>query len=138
LEQDEIEEPKNTNNNNTVVPTPAQQPLPPGWSCRYDPQGRIYFLDHNNKKTTYIDPRTIQPHLYPSVAPQPYFVIQPQIHPQPPPQPQSQPISPAANLPPGWELRLDSKGRPYYADHNTRTTTYIHPAFAKQQPKSEK
>ena len=30
-------------------------------------------------------------------------------------------------LPGGWELRLDSKGRKYYIDHNTRTTTRNRP-----------
>ena len=28
-------------------------------------------------------------------------------------------------LPPGWELRLDSRGRPYYVDHNRRRTTWL-------------
>ncbi|KAH9489759.1 hypothetical protein Btru_036669 [Bulinus truncatus] len=30
-------------------------------------------------------------------------------------------------LPPGWELRTDQHGRPYYVDHNTRTTTWERP-----------
>eukprot|EP00127_Corallochytrium_limacisporum_P001271 Clim_evm6s48 gene=Clim_evmTU6s48 len=30
-------------------------------------------------------------------------------------------------LPPGWELRTDSRGRPYYVDHNSRTTTWVRP-----------
>ncbi|CAF0834292.1 unnamed protein product [Didymodactylos carnosus] len=28
-------------------------------------------------------------------------------------------------LPQGWEIRLDSQNRPYYVDHNTRTTTWL-------------
>lgn len=29
-------------------------------------------------------------------------------------------------LPPGWEMRLDTYGRRYYVDHNTRySSTYI-------------
>ncbi len=30
-------------------------------------------------------------------------------------------------LPPGWEMRIDPHGRPYYVDHNTRTTTWERP-----------
>ena len=30
-------------------------------------------------------------------------------------------------LPPGFEMRMDPHGRPYYVDHNTRTTTWEKP-----------
>jgi atrophin-1 interacting protein 5 (WW domain-containing E3 ubiquitin protein ligase 1) len=30
-------------------------------------------------------------------------------------------------LPSGWERRFDSKNRPYYVDHNSRTTTWQRP-----------
>ncbi|KAF4617712.1 hypothetical protein D9613_006103 [Agrocybe pediades] len=30
-------------------------------------------------------------------------------------------------LPPGWERRIDQQGRPYYVDHNTRSTTWHRP-----------
>lgn len=30
-------------------------------------------------------------------------------------------------LPPGWEMRTDGHSRPYYVDHNTRTTTWERP-----------
>jgi hypothetical protein len=30
-------------------------------------------------------------------------------------------------LPPGWEKRFDSKNRPYYVDHNSKTTTWQKP-----------
>jgi len=47
------------------------------------------------------------------------------------PQILSQPNIPTAlstqNLPPGWEISLDQKGRPYFIDHNKRTTTYQDP-----------
>ena len=33
-----------------------------------------------------------------------------------------------APLPPGWEKRSDAvTGKTYYIDHNTRTTTWMHP-----------
>uniref|UniRef100_A0A663EAC1 HECT-type E3 ubiquitin transferase n=1 Tax=Aquila chrysaetos chrysaetos TaxID=223781 RepID=A0A663EAC1_AQUCH len=33
----------------------------------------------------------------------------------------------SSGLPPGWEERQDEKGRSYYIDHNSRTTTWIRP-----------
>ncbi|XP_028258388.1 E3 ubiquitin-protein ligase NEDD4-like isoform X2 [Parambassis ranga] len=33
----------------------------------------------------------------------------------------------SAGLPPGWEEKRDSKGRRYYINHNTRTTTWTRP-----------
>jgi E3 ubiquitin-protein ligase NEDD4 len=42
----------------------------------------------------------------------------------------SPPINPSA-LPPGWEMKIDPKGRPYYVDHNTRTTSF-HPPIVQQ------
>ncbi|XP_063066703.1 E3 ubiquitin-protein ligase NEDD4-like isoform X7 [Engraulis encrasicolus] len=45
-----------------------------------------------------------------------------------------EPRSPSANyalttpgLPPGWEERKDAKGRTYYVNHNSRTTTWTRP-----------
>jgi E3 ubiquitin-protein ligase NEDD4 len=32
-------------------------------------------------------------------------------------------------LPQGWERRVDHLGRPYYVDHNTRTTTWKRPSY---------
>lgn len=33
----------------------------------------------------------------------------------------------SSGLPPGWEEKQDEKGRSYYIDHNTRTTTWERP-----------
>jgi len=48
--------------------------------------------------------------------------------------PAPRPVMPAASvpaqfhpLPIGWDVRVDSTGRPYFVDHNTRNTTYVHP-----------
>lgn len=35
-------------------------PLPEGWDFARDYDGKIYFIDHNSKKTTWIDPRDRQ------------------------------------------------------------------------------
>ncbi|MPC61387.1 Protein WWC2 [Portunus trituberculatus] len=35
----------------------GELPLPSGWEIGHDYDGKVYFIDHNNKKTTWIDPR---------------------------------------------------------------------------------
>lgn len=34
------------------------KPLPEGWEMRFTVDGIPYFVDHNRRTTTYIDPRT--------------------------------------------------------------------------------
>ncbi|MCG8711201.1 hypothetical protein JHU04_004602, partial [Brenneria sp. 4F2] len=31
--------------------------LPSGWEQRFTPEGRAYFVDHNTRTTTWVDPR---------------------------------------------------------------------------------
>ncbi|XP_075714083.1 E3 ubiquitin-protein ligase NEDD4 isoform X3 [Rhinoderma darwinii] len=40
----------------------------------------------------------------------------------------------SSGLPPGWEEKQDEKGRSYYIDHNTRTTTWERPVVQSQMP----
>ena len=35
-----------------------EKPLPEGWEMRFTVDGIPYFVDHNRRATTYIDPRT--------------------------------------------------------------------------------
>lgn len=39
--------------------TPGKQlgPLPVGWEVRQTSSGRYYYVDHNNRTTTFSDPR---------------------------------------------------------------------------------
>jgi len=32
-------------------------PLPPGWDFGRDYDNKLYFIDHNTQKTTWVDPR---------------------------------------------------------------------------------
>ena len=32
-------------------------PLPPGWDFGRDYDNKLYFIDHNSQKTTWVDPR---------------------------------------------------------------------------------
>ena len=33
---------------------PAGELLPPGWAMQRTPNGRIFFIDHNTRKTTWV------------------------------------------------------------------------------------
>jgi E3 ubiquitin-protein ligase NEDD4 len=88
--------------------------LPAGWEERYTPEGRPYFVDHNTRTTTWVDPRrqTIIRVMGPNGQ---STSLQPQT------------ISQLGPLPSGWEMRLTSTARVYFVDHNTKTTTWDDP-----------
>ncbi|KAI0318350.1 hypothetical protein OF83DRAFT_1082963 [Amylostereum chailletii] len=88
--------------------------LPAGWEERYTPEGRPYYVDHNTRTTTWVDPRrqTIIRVMGPNGQ---NTALQPQT------------ISQLGPLPSGWEMRLTSTARVYFVDHNTKTTTWDDP-----------
>ncbi len=89
-------------------------PLPTGWEQRFTPEGRPYFVDHNTRTTTWVDPRRQQ--LLRVISPQGgNLTVQPQT------------VSQLGPLPSGWEMRLTSTARVYFVDHNTKTTTWDDP-----------
>ena len=85
--------------------------LPAGWEERYTPEGRPYYVDHNSRITTWVDPRR--------QTPTPIRVMGPSIQPQT--------ISQLGPLPSGWEMRLTNAARLYFVDHNTKTATWDDP-----------
>ncbi len=98
-----------TVNDNGVRPSPNEPPLPPGWNFAYTDKGRMFFIDHTSKKTTWIDPRTGKP------SPTPAFDFKSRIGP----------------LPAGWEERVHTDGRIFYIDHNRRHTQWEDPRLQK-------
>jgi E3 ubiquitin-protein ligase NEDD4 len=88
--------------------------LPAGWEERYTPEGRPYYVDHNTRTTTWVDPRrqTVIRVMGPNGQ---NTSLQPQT------------ISQLGPLPSGWEMRLTSTARVYFVDHNTKTTTWDDP-----------
>ncbi|KAK9447529.1 uncharacterized protein V1518DRAFT_376799 [Limtongia smithiae] len=88
--------------------------LPAGWEQRHTPEGRAYFVDHNTRTTTWVDPRRQQyirmygPNTNNTTI-------------------QQQPVSQLGPLPSGWEMRLTNTARVYFVDHNTKTTTWDDP-----------
>jgi len=96
------------------ITTAGTGSLPAGWEERYTPEGRPYYVDHNTRTTTWVDPRrqTILRVMGPNGQ---NTALQPQA------------ISQLGPLPSGWEMRLTSTARVYFVDHNTKTTTWDDP-----------
>ncbi|XP_061409887.1 E3 ubiquitin-protein ligase NEDD4-like isoform X3 [Lethenteron reissneri] len=153
-----------------VVPQAFTTPgLPPGWEERKDEKGRSYFVNHNNRTTTWTRPIVQQadyatqgaatagasaPEGPSAPIRRPRSLSSPAIQEnmpdmrggrngppsfaQPPmDSPQASPYgSPKQKhkgcpgfsfLPAGWEMRFAPNGRPFFIDHNNRTTTWEDP-----------
>ncbi|KAN0066446.1 hypothetical protein ACQY0O_000540 [Thecaphora frezii] len=94
--------------------TAGSGPLPAGWEQRNTPEGRAYFVDHNTRTTTWVDPRRQQ--ILRIMGPNGNnLTVQPQS------------VAQLGPLPSGWEMRLTSTARVYFVDHNTKTTTWDDP-----------
>jgi E3 ubiquitin-protein ligase NEDD4 len=78
--------------------------LPPNWTSQTAPNGRIFFIDHNTKTTTWIDPRTGKP----SPTTTPGTAVRTT-------RPRHDDLGP---LPDGWEERLHTDGRIFFIDHS--------------------
>nr|XP_033502253.1 E3 ubiquitin-protein ligase NEDD4-like isoform X5 [Epinephelus lanceolatus] len=102
--------------------------LPPGWEERKDAKGRTYYVNHNNRTTTWTRPivqganniqvrRAVKDTFSNPQSPQP----------SPYSSPKSQPKTQQSFLPPGWEMRIAPNGRPFFIDHNSRVTTWEDP-----------
>lgn len=91
--------------------------LPPGWSMQLAPNGRVFFIDHNERATTWVDPRTGIP------SPMPYFNNATVRN----------DLDQLGPLPEGWEERVHTDGRIFFIDHNTRTTQWEDPRMSNPQ-----
>lgn len=74
------------------------------WFCFFS-QGANNAQVRRAVKDTFSNPQSPQPSPYSS--------------------PKSQPKSNHSFLPPGWEMRIAPNGRPFFIDHNSRTTTWV-------------
>lgn len=78
--------------------------LPAGWSMQVAPNGRIFFIDHNERKTSWVDPRTGRASPMPNQTRKPEDDLGP--------------------LPEGWEERVHSDGRIFFIDHSNIKLKY--------------
>ncbi|KFO94349.1 E3 ubiquitin-protein ligase NEDD4, partial [Buceros rhinoceros silvestris] len=110
---------------------PTTSGLPPGWEERQDEKGRSYYIDHNSRTTTWIKPVVqIAMETGQSSGAQSISVgRQPQATSSDSSQQssQQQPEMEQGFLPKGWEVRHAPNGRPFFIDHNTKTTTWEDP-----------
>ncbi|XP_031701821.1 E3 ubiquitin-protein ligase NEDD4-like isoform X3 [Anarrhichthys ocellatus] len=147
--------PTSTGEEHPVNPVhiPTSAGLPPGWEEKRDCKGRRYFINHNSRSTSWTRP-VVQKTTETPPAPAPAAaaasavaaaqggagVPQSRTPPLPPmspedsnsqhtPSPEATPES--GSLPAGWEVRSAPSGRPFFINHNTKTTTWEDP----RQPK---
>ncbi|XP_041074642.1 E3 ubiquitin-protein ligase NEDD4-like isoform X1 [Polyodon spathula] len=110
---------------------PTSSGLPAGWEEKQDSKGRIYYVNHNSRTTTWTRP-VIQTTIE---AVQAMSSQGPVMYHPPQPSPETSPQHSLAQkskyesgfLPAGWELRSAPNGRPFFIDHNTKTTTWEDP-----------
>lgn len=121
------------------------------WDCQRDSQGRLFYVDHNTRRTTWKRP-SIQVSAIELERIRNNAILQQQraqhearsgdgnieninatMSPLPPVSPAGIAAAGASNsgalenLPLGWERRIAPNGQYYYIDHNTQRTTWIHP-----------
>lgn len=142
--------------------------LPSGWEERKDGKGRTYYVNHNNRTTTWTRPivQHAEDGAVGSTSNSSNHLSEPQIRrprslssptvtlsaplegakdfpvrravkdtlsnpqsPQPSPYNSPKPQHKGAQsfLPPGWEMRIAPNARPFFIDHNTKTTTWEDP-----------
>lgn len=113
-------------------------PLPPGWEMLKSQTGQHYFVDHNNRKTQWEDPRVqlLQAQMQRSASSMglltppaaPMSNDPPMFHQQHQPGPASSGMAdPLGDLPPGWEQGVTEDGDPYFINHADKTTTWFDP-----------
>ncbi|KAB5574640.1 hypothetical protein PHYPO_G00211340 [Pangasianodon hypophthalmus] len=124
------------------VMLPTTPGLPPGWEEKQDSKGRVYYINHKSRTTTWTRPlvQLIQP--AEGAASSPAGVCgrspSPTVYAPPQASPQASPLhSPGpqhthnfeftGSMPPGWEVRSAPNGRPFFIDHNTKSTTWEDP-----------
>ncbi|CAB4060467.1 E3 ubiquitin-protein ligase NEDD4,E3 ubiquitin-protein ligase Nedd-4,E3 ubiquitin-protein ligase NEDD4-like [Lepeophtheirus salmonis] len=88
--------------------------LPSGWTMQVAPNGRVFYINHADKETTWVDPRSGRPSALPSQANVPNRRHEDDLGP----------------LPEGWEERVHTDGRIFFIDHNTRTTQWEDPRIS--------
>uniref|UniRef100_UPI0037E8F18B E3 ubiquitin-protein ligase NEDD4-like isoform X1 n=2 Tax=Semicossyphus pulcher TaxID=241346 RepID=UPI0037E8F18B len=122
--------------NPVLIPTSAG--LPAGWEEKRDSKGRRYFVNHNSRSTSWTRPlvqKTSEAAAAPAAPQSNASMTQSPTQPQPPATPEQSPLhtpSPEAtfesgSMPAGWEVRSAPSGRPFFIDHNTKTTTWEDP-----------
>ncbi|XP_036386388.1 membrane-associated guanylate kinase, WW and PDZ domain-containing protein 3 [Megalops cyprinoides] len=88
------------------------EPLPKNWEMAYTDTGMVYFIDHNNKTTTWLDPRLAKKAKPPEKCED-------------------------GELPYGWERIDDPQYGTYYVDHINQKTQFENPVLEAKKKLSQ-
>uniref|UniRef100_A0A8C7GNC9 E3 ubiquitin-protein ligase n=1 Tax=Oncorhynchus kisutch TaxID=8019 RepID=A0A8C7GNC9_ONCKI len=106
--------------------------LPPGWEEKQDSKSRPYYVNHNSRITTWTRP-LIQVGCITSFSAQAVLSQNATVYQPPMLSPEGSPQhSPGSQrecgfMPAGWEVRNAPNGKPFFIDHNTKTTSWEDP-----------
>ncbi|KAJ8265412.1 hypothetical protein COCON_G00145110 [Conger conger] len=89
---------------NSLPRDESQEPLPKNWEMAYTETGMVYFIDHNSKTTTWLDPRLAKKAKPPEKCED-------------------------GELPYGWEKIEDPQYGTYYVDHINQKTQFENPVL---------
>ncbi|XP_056129031.1 membrane-associated guanylate kinase, WW and PDZ domain-containing protein 1b [Lampris incognitus] len=92
-------------------------PLPENWEMAYTENGEVYFIDHNTKTTSWIDPRCLDKPQKPLEE----CEDDEGVH--------TEELDNDLELPTGWEKIDDPVYGVYYVDHINRKTQYENPVL---------
>ncbi|XP_075039491.1 membrane-associated guanylate kinase, WW and PDZ domain-containing protein 1 isoform X12 [Mixophyes fleayi] len=98
-------------------------PLPDNWEMAYTENGEVYFIDHNTKTTSWLDPRCLNKQQKPLEE----CEDDEGVH--------TEELDSELELPAGWEKIEDPIYGVYYVDHVNRKTQYENPVLEAKRKK---
>ncbi|XP_061438113.1 membrane-associated guanylate kinase, WW and PDZ domain-containing protein 2 isoform X16 [Rhineura floridana] len=106
-------------------------PLPDNWEMAYTEKGEVYFIDHNTKTTSWLDPRLAKKAKPPEECKENDLKLMGWIQRFPSSNGGSFPLTEEENkeLPYGWEKIDDPIYGTYYVDHINRRTQFENPVL---------
>ncbi|XP_033018780.1 membrane-associated guanylate kinase, WW and PDZ domain-containing protein 2 isoform X12 [Lacerta agilis] len=119
----------------TKQPKPEENdelgPLPDNWEMAYTEKGEVYFIDHNTKTTSWLDPRLAKKAKPPEECKENDLNLMGRIQRFPSSNGGSFPLTEEENkeLPYGWEKIDDPIYGTYYVDHINRRTQFENPVL---------
>ncbi|XP_058244796.1 membrane-associated guanylate kinase, WW and PDZ domain-containing protein 1 isoform X4 [Hemibagrus wyckioides] len=105
-------------------------PLPDNWEMAYTENGEVYFIDHNTKTTSWMDPRCQDKQQKPLEECED---DEEGVHTEETELDRN--LIELAELPPGWEKIDDPVYGVYYVDHINRKTQYENPVLEARRKK---
>ena len=105
------------------APNPQRVPIGNNWDMCRAADGRIFYINHNTRTTTWVDPRSVLANFGPQDA-------IPHQASSSPAELQRQDSDDPGPLPDGWEEKVLPNGKIYFIDHSSKKTTWEDPRFS--------